>query len=272
VMNRLEMRQVSFAYSKKTVLRDINLVVGRGEMVGLLGPNGSGKTTLVKLVSGILRPGGGEVTLDGINLSRLRRRAVARTVAVVPQQFHVPFAFTCRDIVMLGRTPFIRPLAGETGIDRRLVEDALVMAGVSGMEERRFDELSGGERQRVILAMALAQQPELLLLDEPTLHLDIAHQTGMLELVRGLNAGGMTVIAAIHDLNLAALYFDRLILLEEGAVRADGPPAAVLTEDIISEVYNAPVRVERHPITGAPNVFIVPGDVSKSRPPELRRS
>jgi iron complex transport system ATP-binding protein len=271
-MEQLEMRRVSFAYSQKTVLCDINLVISRGEMVGLLGPNGSGKTTLIKLASGILRPGGGEVSIDGDSLSRLGRRVVARTVAVVPQQFHMPFAFTCREIVALGRTPFIRPLIGETVADRCLVEEALVMAGVSGLEERRFDELSGGERQRVILAMALAQQPELLLLDEPTLHLDIAHQAGMLEQVRDLNAGGMTVIAAIHDLNLAALYFDRLVLLKEGRIRAEGTPATVLTEEIISEVYNAPVLVQRHPVTGAPNICIIPGDYIKSQPPEIRRS
>ncbi len=258
-MLSLEISQVDFSYFNRLVLHNIDLSVEGGEMVGLLGPNGSGKTTLLKLASGILKPAQGEIRLNGDNLSSLSRKSIAHNVAAVPQQFHIPFAFTTGEVVMLGRTPFLKALAEESEADRRLVSNALELVGISELAERRFDELSGGERQKVILAMALAQQPKLLLLDEPTVHLDIAHQMEILELVRGLNARqGLTVIAAMHDLNLAALYFDRLVLLKEGRVWADGAPNQVLTEDRISEVFSASVMVEQHPLTGAPHIVVMP--------------
>ena len=255
----LQIQQVYFSYLNGLVLHNINLHIGAGEMVGLLGPNGSGKTTLIKLASGILKPNKGEIRLDGSSLNQLSRKSIARSVAVVPQQFHIPFAFTAAEVVMLGRIPFAKAFAEESEVDRRAVTNALELVGISELRERRFDELSGGERQKVILAMALAQQPKLLLLDEPTVHLDITHQVEIMGLVRRLNLErGLTVIAAMHDLNLASLYFDRLILLKEGRVSADGTPSQVLTEDRIGEVYSASVRVEQHPVTGAPHIVIMP--------------
>jgi len=228
-------------------------------MVALLGPNGSGKTTLIKLASGVLKPSQGEIKLDGSSLSRLSRRSIARTMAVVPQQFHIAFAFTATEVVMLGRIPFLKAFTEEREIDRQFVSSALKLVGISELKERRFDEISGGERQKVILAMALAQQPKLLLLDEPTVHLDIAHQIEILELVRSLNKErGLTVIAAMHDLNLASLYFDRLVLLKEGRVSADGTPHQVLTEAGIREVFSASVGVEPHPVTGTPHIVVMP--------------
>jgi len=258
-MLSLQFNQVGFSYFNGLVLHDISLTIKAGEMVGLLGPNGSGKTTLLKLASGVLKPRPGEVRLNGSTMNRLSRKAIARHVAVVPQQFHIPFAFTTSEVVMLGRTPFIKALAGETATDKRVVAEAIKLVGISHLTNRRFDELSGGERQKIILAMALAQQPELLLLDEPTVHLDISHQVETLELVRRLNfEHGLTVIAAMHDLNLASLYFDRLILLKEGRVWAEGTPSQVLTEASISEVFSASVRVESHPTTGVPHIVVIP--------------
>ncbi len=258
-MLSLKISQVDFSYFDGLVLHKVDLAVKGGEMVGLLGPNGSGKTTLLKLASGILKPAKGEIRLNGDNLNALSRRSIARQVAVVPQQFHIPFAFTTGEVVMLGRTPFFRALAEEGEVDRQLVDSVLEQVGIGELAERRFDELSGGERQKVILAMALAQQPQLLLLDEPTVHLDIAHQMEILELVRALNTElGLTVVAAMHDLNLAALYFDRLVLLKEGRVCADGTPVKVLTEARISEVFSASVRVEPHPLTGTPHIVVIP--------------
>ncbi|HEY86918.1 MAG TPA: heme ABC transporter ATP-binding protein [Dehalococcoidia bacterium] len=258
-MISLQISQVYFSYLDGLVLHDINLSIRAGEMVGLLGPNGSGKTTLIKLVSGILKPGQGEIRLDGSSLSRLSRKSVARSLAVVPQQFHIPFAFTIGEVVMLGRIPFLKAFAEESKVDRQFVANTMDLVGISELKERRFDELSGGERQKVILAMALAQQPRLLLLDEPIVHLDIAHQVEILELVKRLNMEqGLTVIGAMHDLNLAALYFDRLILLKEGRIWADGVPAQVLTEDIIRNVFSASVRVEPHPVTGVPHIVVMP--------------
>lgn len=258
-MISLQIHQVYFSYLDGLVLHNINLSIKAGEMVGLIGPNGSGKTTLLKLASGILKPSQGEIKLDSSSLSHLSRKSIACSVAVVPQQFHIPFAFTTTEVVLLGRIPFLKAFAGETEVDRQAVANALELVGISELGQRRFDELSGGERQKVILSMALAQQPKLLLLDEPTVHLDITHQVEILELLRNLNRErGLTVIAALHDLNLASLYFERLILLKEGKVSADGTPTQVLTEDRISEVFSASVKVEPHPITGAPHVVIMP--------------
>ena len=255
----LQMQQVSFAYLDGLVLRDINLSVAGGEMVGILGPNGSGKTTLIKLTSGILRPNHGEIRLDGSSLNQMSRKTIARSVAVVPQQFHIPFAFTTTEVVMLGRFPFIKTLSGESADDKNIVSEVMNLVQLSQLQERRFDELSGGERQKVILAMALAQQPKLLLLDEPTLHLDISHQIEILELVRRLNTTQkLTVIAAMHDLNLAALYFDRLVLLKAGQIVADGTPSQVLTEKTISDVFATTVKVEVHPSTGTPHIVVMP--------------
>lgn len=261
MMVGLQVRRVDFSYLDGLVLHNISLSVAAGEMVGLLGPNGSGKTTLIKLASGILKPGQGEIKLDGADLGYMSRKSIARSVAVVPQQFHTPFAFTVAEVVMLGRIPFLKAFAEESAADRKLADSALEMVGVTGLRERRFDELSGGERQKVILAMALAQQPKLLLLDEPTLHLDITHQVEILELVRRLNAEqGLTVIASMHDLNLASLYFGRLVLLKEGRISADGTPAQVLTEERVREVFSASVRVEPHPVTGVPHIVVMPGE------------
>lgn len=255
----IELRDVSFAYTDGMALRNIKLSVTAGEMVGLLGPNGSGKTTLIKLASGIIRPNHGEILLDGTSLRSMSRKNIARSVAVVPQQFDIPFAFTTTDVVMLGRFPFIKNLSAESAEDKHIVSETMDIVRLSQFGERRFDELSGGERQKVILAMALAQQPKLLLLDEPTLHLDISHQIEILELVRRLNTTQkLTAVAAMHDLNLAALYFDRLILLKEGKIVADGTPSQVLTEGIISEVFATTVKVEVHPSTGAPHIVVMP--------------
>jgi len=262
----LEIRQVDFSYLDGLVLSGVDLNVRAGEMVGLLGSNGSGKTTLIKLISGVLQPVRGEIKLDGSSLSGLKRKAIARCVAVMPQQFHSPFAFTVGEVVGLGRTPFIRALAGETAVDRKVVAEAMELVGISPLVSRRFDELSGGERQKATLAMVLAQQPGLLLLDEPTVHLDINHQVEILDMVRRLNLEqGLTIVAAMHDLNLAALYFDRLVLLKEGRVSAEGTPPQVLTEERIKDVFAASVRVELHPTTGAPHIIVVPRDSGVSQ-------
>jgi len=265
-MVSLQVRQVYFSYLDGLVLHNIDLSVKSGEMVGLLGPNGSGKTTLIKLASGVLKPNQGEIRLDNSSLYQLSRKSIARSVAVVPQRFNIPFAFTTNEVAMLGRTPFLKVFAEESEVDKQFVANALELVGISELKERRFDELSGGERQKVILAMALAQQPGLLLLDEPTVHLDITHQVEILELVRRLNIErGLTVIAAMHDLNLASLYFDRLILLKEGKVVADGAPDQVLTEGRIREVFSASVRVEPHPITGVPHIVVMPKESAVKR-------
>jgi len=250
---------VSFSYSNGFVLHEVSLTISPGEMVGLLGPNGCGKTTLLRLASGVVSPGLGNVYLDGARMKKLSRKQVARRVAVVPQYFRMPFDFKVGEVVLLGRTPFVRGFAGETAEDRAVVDDALRLVGMYDLRRRYFNDLSGGEQQKVVLAVALAQEPEVLLLDEPTAHLDINHQVEILELVRALNREhGVTVMAAMHDLNLAALFFDRLVMLKGGALFADGPPREVLTEENVREVFSASVRVGSHPALQVPHVVVLP--------------
>lgn len=252
----LEVRNVTFSYRRQPLLYHLNMQVGAGEMVGLLGPNGSGKTTLLRLISGVLRPQEGQILLEGCDLRHLGRRGVAQHVAVVPQELHMPFAFTVEHMVSLGRTPFVGAFGTQSKHDQEYVQEALEAAGIEQLASRIFNELSGGERQRVMIAMALAQQPRLLLLDEPTSHLDIKYQIETLELVQRLNhERGVTVIAAMHDLNLAARYFPRLLLFQRGIV-ADAGPAEVLDPALLSRVYGVNVQVGI--LRGAEHLSVLP--------------
>ncbi len=239
----LAFESVNFGYGRRQVVRDVSFHLVSGEMVGLLGPNGAGKSTLLRLGAGTLRPVQGGVRLQGDDMSRLPRREVARRLAVAPQEFSVQFAYTVRQIVELGRMPHHDLLSMPRREDARAIEAAIEAAGVEHLAERVFNDLSGGEKQRVIIALTLAQEAPILLLDEPTAHLDIRYQIEILELLRRLNAERkLTVLAALHDLNLAARYFPRLILFRETIV-ADGPPARVLDAELLSTVYETPVRV-----------------------------
>ena len=247
---------ITFGYEQQPLLFDVHIQVRKGEMVGLLGPNGSGKTTLLRLVSGVLRPQQGKIILDERELRDWGRRGIAQLIAVVPQELHVPFAFTVEQLVNLGRTPFVSFFGSGSRHDTLIIQDAMHAADVTPLAGRIFNELSGGERQRVIVAMALAQQPKLLLLDEPTVHLDIKYQIDMLELVQRLNRErGVTVIAAMHDLNLAARYFPRLLLFQRGVV-ADAGPAEVLEPRLLKRVYGVNVQVGI--LRGAQHLSVLP--------------
>ena len=252
----LEVNGVTFGYERQPLLYDIHLQVRSGEMVGLLGPNGSGKTTLLRLVNGVLSPQKGTIIFDGRDLHDWGRRNIAQNIAVVPQELQVPFAFTVEQMVGLGRTPYISWLGSGSSIDENVVRDAMQATDVVPLAKRIFNELSGGERQRVMVAMALAQQPKLLLLDEPTAHLDIKYQIDVLELVQRLNRErGVTIIAALHDLNLAARYFPRLVLFQRGIV-ADAGPAEVLEPHLLKRVYGIDVQVGI--LRGAQHLSVLP--------------
>lgn len=248
-----ELRDARFAYrlpdgSRREVLRGVDLALTRGDLVALLGPNGSGKTTLLRLLTGQLRPDRGEATVDGRPVRAWRRDALARRVAVLPQQLELPAGFRVAELVEMGRAPHARRLFGSTAEDERAVRRALADADATELGHRFADELSGGERQRVLVAMALAQEPELLLLDEPTLHLDLAHQLSLLSAIRRLREQrGLTVLAVLHDLNLAAALAPRTVVLDGGMVAADGPPHEVLSRDLVQRVFGVAVDEVRTP-------------------------
>ena len=245
---------VSFSYrtaSTSRVLDQVSLAVDRGELVGILGPNGSGKTTLLKVLAGALAPSSGSVTLDGRAIGGLSRREVARRIAFVPQDTHPAFDFTSLDIVLMGRFPHLGTFALEGPDDLAIAHRALDATGMSSFDHRPFSTLSGGEKQRVVIAGALAQSPELLLLDEPTASLDSGHQIEVQTLLRRLNADrGATLVLSTHDLNLAAALCRRLVLLRDGVAIAAGPTEAVLTPDTVLALYGVDADVARHPRSG----------------------
>jgi len=247
-MALLELHDVSFGYLRgEPVVEGVSLQVEEGQVWALVGPNGAGKTTLLRLMAGLRRPWAGRVLLQGRDLARLPRRQVARTVALVPQEAHIPFPFTVRQVVALGRTPYVDFLTlGEGPADREAVAQALTAMGLEPLASRTFSALSGGERRRALIAMALAQEPRLLLLDEPTAHLDPGHQVEVLGLLRELNARrGLTVVAALHDLNLALRFAHRVALVHHGRVLAQGEPEQVLAPALLFQVYGVPLRLLR---------------------------
>jgi cobalamin transport system ATP-binding protein len=227
---------------RRAVLRGVDLSLARGELVGLLGTNGSGKTTLLRVLAGTLVPEAGTVTFDGREVGGWSRSALARRIALLPQQVELPAGFRVAELVAMGRAPHARRLFASTAEDDRAVAQALVDADATELADRPADELSGGERQRLLVAMALAQEPSLLLLDEPTLHLDLSHQVALLSAIRRLrDQRGLTVLAVLHDLNLAAAFAPRVAVLDAGVVAADGPPREVLTPELVRRVFGVAV-------------------------------
>ncbi|MCI3930963.1 ABC transporter ATP-binding protein [Streptomyces sp. AN091965] len=242
--------------SGRRLVDGVSLTVSAGETVGIVGPNGSGKTTLLRCVYGALAATAGRVLLDGTDLAAAGVKARARRVATVPQDGHAGFELTVRQVVAMGRSPHKRFWEADTTTDRAMVADALERVGAADLADRPFGQLSGGERQRALLARALVQEPAVLVLDEPTNHLDIRYQLEILGLVKEL---GTANLLALHDLTLAAYYCDRLYVLDGGRVVASGPPATVLTGELLAEVYGVTAEVAVHPATGAPTVTYLPG-------------
>ncbi|WP_018639571.1 ABC transporter ATP-binding protein [Parafrankia elaeagni] len=239
----LDIRGARFAYGRRTVLADLDLTVDRGTVVGLLGPNGSGKSTLIRGICRIHRPKAGTFRLGDIDLHRLAPRELARTAAYVPQGSPGPFSLTVTEAVMLGRTPHVRLRPSRA--DERHVREAMELLDLTALGDRHVDELSGGQAQRVVIARALAQQPEVLLLDEPTSALDLRHQVETLHLVHTLAVErDLYVLMAIHDLNLAARFCHRVALLHGGRIVTAGTPAGVYRADLLEQVYGLPVEVD----------------------------
>jgi iron complex transport system ATP-binding protein len=245
----LELRELSVDLAGRRIVSAVDLCVADGEFAGLLGPNGSGKSTILKAIYRVHRPARGRVLLDGSDLLAIPAREAARRVAVVAQESAVEFALTVWEMVMLGRVPHKRGFERDGPEDLETAGYALERVGAADLANRSFHQLSGGEKQRVLIARAIAQGADHLILDEPTNHLDVRYQVELMELVSGLN---VTVLAALHDLALAALYCDSVHLLAGGQLVAQGPPGQVITAEAIQAVYGADVAVVPHPDTGVP--------------------
>lgn len=252
----LSIDDLSVSYGRRRVLKGAGLRVASGEVMALIGPNGAGKSTLIRAVSGVVPAEGGRVEIDGRNVAGLSTMERARYLAVVPQARNMPPAFSVYESVLLGRTPYLGWLGRAGAHDHERVRYALDRTGLAGLAERMVGELSGGEQQRVLLARALAQDTPVLLLDEPTTHLDLQHREELVHLVRELAAGRqLAVLMVLHDLNLASLYADRISLLVDGEIQAVGTPEEVLTEQLLSRVYHVPVHVIPHPQYGNPLIL-----------------
>lgn len=252
----LAVENITCAYRNTDVLRGVTFQIPPETVLGITGPNGSGKTTLLRALSRVHRPRSGRVLLEGRDIYTLSHRELARTMAVCAQQGHVDVELTVEELVLMGRYPYLEGMRGEQAADFAAVRRALEVTGTSHLASRLVTTLSGGERQRVQLARALAQEPRLLMLDEPTSHLDIGYQVEIMDLIARLNAGTqVTVVMVLHDLNLAARYCRRLVMLKEGRIQASGEPAQVLQPDLLEAVYGIPVLVRPHPVYPCPQVM-----------------
>jgi iron complex transport system ATP-binding protein len=233
----LEFTGVGFSYKEQAILEDVNATIWAGQCIALIGPNGAGKTTLLRLAAGTLTATCGAVQFQGKSLSDISRRAAARSIALVPQEMEVPFAFTVEQIVEQGRTPFLPAFGGLRAADREVIDFALELTDTKYLRSRVFNELSGGERQRVKIALGLAQQPRLLLLDEPGQQLDIGRQIELMQLLRHLNSQGITIIASVHDLALIGGTFRCVLSISPGQPVRQGPPEALLLPNSLEQIF-----------------------------------
>ncbi len=254
----LKISRLSGGYHDQEIIKDISLDINRGDFIGIIGPNGSGKTTLLRLASRVLHPQKGELLFEGDDIKKMPLKRFCQRVAFVSEETIINFSFSVLEVVLMGRIPHLKRMQTETKEDLTIAEESLEITDALGLKEKRFDELSSGERQRVVIAKALAQQPTLLFLDEPTSHLDIGHKIQLLDLLKKLNLrDGLTIVAVLHDLNLASEYCNRIVLLNQGKIFKQGSPREVLTYQNIEAVYKTVVVVNDNPINSKPYVILV---------------
>ena len=264
----LRAEDLSFRVEATSLLDRVRLHADQGQMVGLIGPNGAGKSTFLRAIAGVVRPQEGMVLLEGVDLDSMPSKEVAARLALVPQLAPQTHGFTARELVLMGRYPHLGRFQIEGPADEQIARDAMELTETEEFAERTLDTLSGGERQRVFVSRALAQQPRVLLLDEPTANLDVLHKLRVLDLVRRLVDEGLTAVAAIHDLSMAARYCDRLILLSAGRILAEGSPEEVLVPDVIESAFGVRSAVYRDPVTGSLAISIIaPAEVDLSPTP-----
>lgn len=255
---RMKIDGLTFSYGGADAVNGVSLQVNAGEFVGLIGPNGSGKSTVLKNIYRALTPDSGRIELDGEDLLAMSHKKAARKLAVVGQENEVPFDFTVEEIVSMGRSPHKRLFDMDTAEDRQIVHHSLEHLGITELAKRSYLYLSGGEKQRVMIARAIAQGSDFYILDEPTNHLDISYQMQIFDFIKRLH---VTVLSAIHDLNMAALYCDRLYVLKNGRIVLSGTPEEVLTPENIYDVYGVRCSVAIHPMTGKPDITFLPASV-----------
>ena len=253
----LEARGLTADYGEGAVLQDVSFTVREGEFLGIAGPNGAGKSTLLRILAGLMAPATGDVLLDGRALDSYSPRRLARRVAVIFQQPPSPYDFTVFDMVAMGRMPYLARWKPLSAIDRQVIASAMDMTEITELRNRPFLELSGGEKQRVIIAKALAQEPSLLLLDEPSTHLDLHHQVAVFNILRRLNRScRATILCITHDLTLGAQYIDRLLLLRRGCLLAEGSPDAIIQKEMMEDLFHTPIAVGMLSETDTP--YVVP--------------
>lgn len=251
-MYALQLNNIFFSYRDTPVLKGISIDVEKSKFVSILGPNGSGKSTLLKTINNIYTPEQGSISIEGKNISLFKPKELAKKIALVPQDTIIDYDFTVKEIIMMGRHPYKGRFQRENEEDFRIVENVMKMTNTYEIKDRFITEISGGERQRVIIAKALAQDPSIILLDEPTSHLDINHQMDILNLLQKLNREkGTTIILVIHDINLAARYSDEIILIDEGIVIGAGKPEDVITLKNMEKAYNIKVAIDKNKYTNA---------------------
>ena len=253
----LKISNISFSYENKQVLEGIDLDVHAGEIIGILGPNGSGKSTLLRVMDGLLAPQSGDIFINGRSYNRYSRKNLAREVAMVAQEHHFRFNFSCIEVVMMGRFPHLKPMQFEDHKDFKIAVESLKATYALEFAERSIHDLSGGERQRVLIARALAQEPRVILLDEPTSFLDLKFKREIFRLVSSLSREkGLAVVIVSHDIDLISQYCSRVILLKNGKVYKTGTPEDVITSNNIEDVYDCPVLVDQNPLSGRPRVSV----------------
>jgi iron complex transport system ATP-binding protein len=254
----IEVHSISFRYRQEWVLQDISFRVEKGEFVGVIGPNGSGKTTLLKMLYRLLSPQKGEILFELAPMKKMDRTDIAKRIAVVAQETQLLFPFSVLETVLMGRSPYLGQLMFESEKDLEIAKKAMEWTETLSFSERAMDELSGGERKRVFIARALAQEPEVILLDEPTANLDIHHQMDFLDLILTLNREkGLTILMASHDMNIASEFCDRLLLLQGGRIYKIGTPDEVITKENIERVYGCEVWVDQNPFSGMPRINLM---------------
>jgi len=255
----IDIHTVDYSYGDHPVLQDISFSVETGDFFIVIGPNGSGKTTLMKIIANIIKPRQGRLTVFGRPVETYSRKALARTVALVPQLAALDFPFTVTEIVLMGRSPHLGLLGWEQADDLEIAKRAIAFTGTGHLAHRKLNELSGGERQRVFIARAICQEPQIILLDEPTASLDLAHQIRIMDLMETLRAEkNITIVMVSHDVNLAAMYARRLLLLNQGRIVTLGSPREVLNYQILEEVYGCTLLVDESPVGRFPRVTLVP--------------